>query len=135
MRRELNITIRLVIMYGSRFMTHPREMINSMVLIKFKRQEQMELLLLLEMKKAMFQKLITLGSWNLTKVLLLFQEQDLYTKEKVKLITSLFTNSLSNSCLYFQLKDPLLVGKSVASLGACPTCPLYHTRSFIAVLI
>ena len=130
MRRELNIIIKLEIMFGSRFMTLPREMTSSMVLIKFKRQEQMELLLLLEMKKAMFWKPITLENWNLTKANLLNPDQELYIRRKVKLITSLFTNSLLNSCLHFWLKDLLLVGKSVASLGACPTCPLYHTRSF-----
>ena len=35
-------------------MTLPRKMISSMILIKFKKQEKMELLWLLEMKKAMF---------------------------------------------------------------------------------
>ena len=64
-------------MYGSRFMTQPREMISSMVLIKFKRQEQMELLLLPEMKKAMFWKPITLENSNLTKANLLNPDQKL----------------------------------------------------------
>jgi hypothetical protein len=45
------------------------------------------------MKKAMFWKLITLGSFSLIKGLLLFPEQELYTKEKVKLITSSFIKS------------------------------------------
>ena len=54
MRKELSIIIKLEIMFGSRFMTLPREMTSSMALIKSKRQEQMELLLLLEMKKTMF---------------------------------------------------------------------------------
>ena len=93
MRRELNTTIRLEIMYGSKFMTHPREMISFMVLIKFKRQEQMELLLSLGMKKEMFWRLITLGSFNHIKANQLSQEQDLYIKEKDKLTTSLFIKS------------------------------------------
>ena len=101
MRKEFNIIIKLEIMFGSRFMIQPREMISYMALIKFKRPEQMELLWSLKMKKEMFWKLIILGSFNHTKENLLNQEQDLYIKENVKLITSLFTNSLSNSCLYF----------------------------------
>ena len=79
------------------------------------------------MKKAMFQKLISLGSWNLIKVPLLFQEQELCIREEVKLITSGFIDSSLSGCLLIWLKDLLLVGKSVASLGACTGCPPYTT--------
>ena len=93
MRKELSITIKLETMFGSRSMIHLREKISYMVLIKSKRPEQMELLLSLGMKKEMFWKLITLGSFNHTKENLLNQEQDLYIKEKDKLITSLSIKS------------------------------------------
>ena len=93
MRKELSTIIKLGIMFGSRSMILPREMTSSMGLIKSKRQELMELLLSSEMKKVMFWKLIISGSFNLTKVNQLNQEQDLYIKEKVKLTTSLFTKS------------------------------------------
>ena len=93
MRKELNTTIKLETMFGSRSMIQPREKISYMVPIKFKKLELMELLLSLEMKKEMLWKLITLGSFNHTKENLLNQEQDLYIKEKDELITSLFIKS------------------------------------------
>ena len=101
MRKELSTTIKLGTMFGSRYMIHPKEKINYMVLIKSKRPELMEQLLSLGMKKEMFWRPITLGSFNHTKENLLNQEQDLYIKKKDKLITSLFINSLLNSCLHF----------------------------------
>ena len=54
MRKELSIIIKLEIMFESKFMAQPKEMTNFMALIKSKRQELMELLLSLEIKKAMF---------------------------------------------------------------------------------
>ena len=53
MKRGLSIITRLENMSGSRYMILRRVMISSMALIKFRRLEQMELLLFLEMKKAM----------------------------------------------------------------------------------
>ena len=74
MRKELSIIIKLEIVFGSKFMTQPREMTSFMALIKSKRQELMKLLLSLEMKKAMFWRLTTLGNFSLIKGLLLFPE-------------------------------------------------------------
>ena len=93
MRKELNTIIKLEIMFGLKSMIQLRVKTNYMVHIKFKKPELMALWLSLGMKKVMSWRLITLGRFNHTRVNLLFQGQELYIKEKVKLITSSFIKS------------------------------------------
>lgn len=66
-------------------------------------------------------------SWNLTEVLLLYKAQELCTKKKANLITSLLKKQIEGQLTL--LKDLLQGGKSVVSLWICPGCPLYLTRS------